>query len=48
MVAMNPQTWDADVKAIEAGGYLLYDDSKPMPASKFRDDITILGAPLTG
>src|SRR4026209_2451358 len=22
-VAMNPQTWDADVKEIEAGGYLL-------------------------
>jgi 2-oxoglutarate/2-oxoacid ferredoxin oxidoreductase subunit alpha len=25
MVAMNPQTWDADVKEIEAGGYLFYD-----------------------
>ncbi len=25
MVAMNPQTWDADVKGIEPGGYLLYD-----------------------
>src|SRR5262249_42830375 len=47
MVAMNPQTWDADVKEIEPGGYLLYDNSKPLPASKFRDDITIVGAPLT-
>lgn len=47
MVAMNPQTWDADVKSIEPGGYLLYDSSKPLPASKFRDDITIIGAPLT-
>ncbi|MEQ1819598.1 MAG: 2-oxoacid:acceptor oxidoreductase subunit alpha, partial [Terricaulis sp.] len=47
MVAMNPQTWDADVKGIEPGGYLLYDSSKPLPASKFRDDITIIGAPLT-
>ncbi|MBX9745457.1 MAG: 2-oxoacid:acceptor oxidoreductase subunit alpha [Hyphomonadaceae bacterium] len=47
MVAMNPQTWDADVKSIESGGYLLYDSSKPLPASKFRDDITIIGAPLT-
>ncbi|MBS0384221.1 MAG: 2-oxoacid:acceptor oxidoreductase subunit alpha [Proteobacteria bacterium] len=46
-VAMNPQTWDADVKEIEPGGYLLYDSSKPLPASKFRDDITIIGAPLT-
>jgi 2-oxoglutarate ferredoxin oxidoreductase subunit alpha len=47
MVAMNPQTWDADVKGIEPGGYLLYDSSKPLPAAKFRDDITIIGAPLT-
>ena len=25
MVAMNPQTWDRDVKEIEPGGYLFYD-----------------------
>src|SRR5512147_2148782 len=47
MVAMNPQTWDADVKEIEAGGYLFYDNSKPLPKSKFRDDINIIGMPLT-
>ena len=47
MVAMNPQTWDSDLKEIMPGGYLLYDSSKPLPASKFRDDITIIGAPLT-
>ena len=47
MVAMNPQTWDADVKELEPGGYLVYDSSKPMPKSKFRDDITVLGVPLT-
>jgi 2-oxoglutarate ferredoxin oxidoreductase subunit alpha len=46
-VAMNPQTWDADVQEIEPGGYLLYDNSKPLPAGKFRDDITVVGAPLT-
>src|SRR4029077_10005182 len=45
-VAMNPQTWDADVKELTAGGYLLYDSSKPLPASKFRDDITLVDAPL--
>ena len=39
MVAMNPQTWDKDVAGIEPGGYLFYDSTKPMPASKFRDDI---------
>jgi len=47
MVAMNPQTWDNDVKEIEPGGYLFYDNSKPLPESKFRKDITLIGMPLT-
>lgn len=47
MVAMNPQTWDKDVAEIEPGGYLFYDSTKPMPPSKFRDDITVVGVPLT-
>ena len=47
MVAMNPQTWKADVKEIEPGGYLFYDNSKPMPASRFRDDVQVIGVPLT-
>jgi 2-oxoglutarate ferredoxin oxidoreductase subunit alpha len=47
MVAMNPQTWDKDVASIEPGGYLLYDSTKPMPAAKFREDITVIGVPLT-
>ncbi len=47
LVAMNPQTWDADLKEIEPGGYLFYDNSKPLPASKFRTDINVIGMPLT-
>jgi 2-oxoglutarate/2-oxoacid ferredoxin oxidoreductase subunit alpha len=47
MVAMNPQTWDQDVKSIEPGGYLFYDNTKPMPPEKFRSDIVVLGVPLT-
>ena len=47
MVAMNPQTWDKDVASIEPGGYLFYDSSRPIPASKFREDITVIGMPLT-
>ncbi len=47
MVAMNPQTWDKDIASIDAGGYLFYDSSKPMPESKFRSDITVIGMPLT-
>ncbi len=46
MVAMNPQTWDRDIAEIDPGGYLLYDSSKPVPASKLRDDIVVLGIPL--
>src|SRR6266568_3601003 len=47
MVAMNPQTWDKDLASIEPGGYLFYDSTKPMPSSKFRADITVVGVPLT-
>jgi 2-oxoglutarate ferredoxin oxidoreductase subunit alpha len=47
MVAMNPQTWDQDVREIDPGGYLFYDSSKPLPRAKFRDDIHVLGMPLT-
>jgi 2-oxoglutarate ferredoxin oxidoreductase subunit alpha len=47
MVAMNPQTWDKDVASIEAGGYLFYDSTRLIPAQKFRDDITVIGMPLT-
>ena len=46
-VAMNPQTWDEDLKEIEPGGYIFYDSSKPLPTSKFRDDINVIGVPLT-
>lgn len=47
MVAMNPQTWDADVAEIEPGGYLVYDSTRPMQPSKFRDDVHVIGVPLT-
>jgi 2-oxoglutarate ferredoxin oxidoreductase subunit alpha len=47
MVAMNPQTWDADVAEIEPGGYLFYDSTRPIPSNKFRDDVNIVGVPLT-
>jgi 2-oxoglutarate/2-oxoacid ferredoxin oxidoreductase subunit alpha len=47
MVAMNPQTWDQDLREIEPGGYLFYDSTKPMPESAFRSDVNTLGMPLT-
>ena len=47
LVAMNPQTWKQDLAELSPGGYLFYDSTRPMPASMFRDDITIIGVPLT-
>ena len=47
MVAMNPQTWNQDLAEIEPGGYLFYDSTQPLPASKLRDDINVIGMPLT-
>lgn len=47
MVAMNPQTWAADLEEIASGGYLLYDSTRPRPPDELRDDITVIGMPLT-
>ncbi|HTT40589.1 MAG TPA: 2-oxoacid:acceptor oxidoreductase subunit alpha [Burkholderiales bacterium] len=47
MVAMNPQTWDKDVAELEPGGYLFYDSTKPLLQSMLRDDVHIIGMPLT-
>lgn len=47
MVAMNPQTWAQDVAEIEEGGYLFYDSTKALPPSAFRDDINVIGMPVT-
>jgi 2-oxoglutarate/2-oxoacid ferredoxin oxidoreductase subunit alpha len=47
MVAMNPQTWDKDVASIEPGGYLFFDSTRHVSPTKLRDDINIVGVPLT-
>lgn len=47
MVAMNPQTWDADVAELSPGGYLFYDNTRPLPPAAFRDDVHVIGMPLT-
>jgi len=46
MVAMNPETWVEDVLELEPGGYLFYDSTKPLPPSKFREDVTVIAMPL--
>lgn len=47
MVAMNPQTWEADVAELSPGGYLFYDNTRPLPPAAFRDDVHVIGMPLT-
>ena len=47
MVAMNPQTWDAYVAELSPGGYLFYDNTRPLPPAAFRPDVHVIGMPLT-
>ncbi len=47
LVAMNPQTWKQDVAELSPGGYLFYDSTRPMPRSMFREDVNVIGVPLT-
>jgi len=46
MIAVNPQSMKADFAAVRAGGYFLYDSSKPLAPGFERDDITYIGIPL--
>src|SRR6187431_851200 len=46
IVAMNPSTYAKDVAEVEAGGWILYDDSWPLPKALIRPDVTYLGVPL--
>ena len=47
LVAMNPQTFVQDLASIEPGGYLFYDSTRPIAHLLTRDDIEVLGMPLT-
>src|SRR5258706_250481 len=40
-------TNDFVVKFANVNGYLFYDSTRPMPPSKFRADINVIGMPLT-
>jgi len=47
MVTMNAESYAQDVESVSPGGYLLYDSSWPRSDLLKRDDITILGVPLS-
>ena len=46
MVAMNAETFVEDVASVKPGGYLVYDNSKPLAKTLRRDDINEIGIPL--
>lgn len=46
MMAMNPATYERDVREVRPGGWVLHDSSWPLPDELLRDDVTFLGAPL--
>lgn len=46
MVSVNPQSLAKDVADVRAGGYFLYDSSKPLHSNYIRDDINYIGIPL--
>jgi len=47
MVSVNPQSMEKDIADVRAGGYFVYDNTKPLAQSWFRDDVTFIGLPLT-
>ncbi|MCZ6656420.1 MAG: 2-oxoacid:acceptor oxidoreductase subunit alpha [Gammaproteobacteria bacterium] len=47
MVAMNAQTYVDDVASLKPGGYLFYDNSKPLAAHLQRSDVHEIGMPIS-
>ena len=47
MVAMNAQTYARDLAGVRPGGWLIYDSTWPRSNLLDRDDVTVLGIPLS-
>jgi len=47
MVAMNAQTYADDMAEVRSGGWLIYDSTWPRSKLLDREDITVLGVPLS-
>lgn len=47
MLSVNAQSMPKDVQEVEAGGYFIYDNTKPLDLRLIRDDINYIGIPLT-
>ncbi|MFZ8987454.1 MAG: 2-oxoacid:acceptor oxidoreductase family protein, partial [Steroidobacteraceae bacterium] len=47
MVAMNSETYVRDLKEVSPGGYLIHDSSWAHPVLLSREDVTVMGVPLS-
>jgi 2-oxoglutarate ferredoxin oxidoreductase subunit alpha len=48
ILSVNPQSMPQDIQEVEAGGYFIYDNTKPLDLRLIRNDVNIIGIPLTG
>lgn len=46
-VAVNPQSMAQDISDLNPGGYFIYDNTKPLDLRLHRDDVNLIGIPLT-
>lgn len=46
-IAVNGHTMKQDYEMLMPGGYFLYDSTRPLPDNFQRDDVTVIGVPLT-
>ena len=47
MLSVNPQSMPQDIQEVESGGYFIYDNTKPLDLRLIRNDVHIVGLPLT-
>ncbi len=46
-LSVNPQSMAQDIREVAPGGYFIYDNTKPLDLRLIRNDVTIIGIPLT-
>jgi 2-oxoglutarate ferredoxin oxidoreductase subunit alpha len=47
ILSVNPQSMPQDIQELESGGYFIYDNTKPLDLRLIRNDVHIIGLPLT-
>ncbi len=47
VVAMNSQSLARDIRSLLPGGYFLYDSTKPLDPALIRDDVNLIGIPIS-